>query len=103
MRHIGERLIAGFQHPYRSDYRQLAYMQDELVHKVKDTPIKLAQFTDGRRFHLYCSQHNPHTLEVARELQAVCPAITLTTKLDDLDKCDHFVVRGAQSQPLEDE
>ena len=101
MRQIAERLVAGFQHAYDAPYTQVAYMQDELVHKVKDTPIQLAPFTTNRRFHLYCSPHNPGTLEVAQELQAVCPAITLTTELNDLNQCDHFVARDARSQPLE--
>jgi hypothetical protein len=49
----------------------------DVATRVKASEMKIP-LRDARRFHLFCSEHNPGTAEVAEELQMTCPAITYT-------------------------
>jgi hypothetical protein len=92
MRLLGERLVAGFAHRYDDPYEQVAYKQDELAIRVKGDQIQLLPLTDGCRFRLWCSSHNPGTLRVAEELQSTCKAVTFTSEIDELAECEHMIV-----------
>jgi len=91
MRLIGERLSKDFAHAYGAEYVQTTYKQDELATRCKATQMKI-ELRPGRRFHLFCSEHNPGTVGVGRELQQTCPAVTHTTTFGQLAECEHFVV-----------
>jgi len=95
MRLIGERLISGFQHSYGAVYQPLTFVQGELATHIKGGQIKIP-LTHDRHYHLYCSEHNPGTEELAHELHRLCPSISFTCNFEQLDQCEHFVVRLTQ-------
>jgi len=92
MRLIGERLIPGFAHKYGEPYVQTAYVQDELEQIFRGDKLELAPFVEGRRFHLYVSEHNPGARGVAEELQRIAPGIKCTHDLQQLGECEHMMV-----------
>jgi hypothetical protein len=87
MRLIAERLVPGFTHLYGEKY-----VQDELERKFSSSKLELAPFVVGRRFHLFVSEHNPGACGVAEELHRLDPRIKYTTRMEELDDCEHMMV-----------
>ena len=68
------------------------YMQNEAAKMRVSLPAPYG----GRRFHLFCSEHNAGAAEVARELQEsgiiAKGELTMTSDVRDLDECDHMLL-----------
>jgi len=76
----------------RNTYRQVAYVQDELAHRMRNQQILLTPLSMGCNFHIYCSGHNHGAIDVMNELVSWCPALKYTTRIDQICECEHMLV-----------
>ncbi len=77
---------------YGSEYVQMAYMQGEVAECVRQSPIKMAPFKNGRRFHLYCSASCQGAADVGEELRSIVPALKWTSSSEQLEACEQMLV-----------
>jgi len=76
----------------RRIYHQVAYVQEELAHRMRNQQIPLTPLSMGCNFHIYCSAHNHGAIGVMKELVSWCPALKYTTRIDQIRECEHIVV-----------
>ena len=66
------------------------YLQDEI--SMLRVTLPEANYMKGNEYHVYCSPNNPGASELMAEVsQKKRVDVTVTDRLDDLVKCEHFL------------